>query len=445
MSRRSRRNRFETGRPIRTPEKRNPVAPPVTEQPSENLISRRNFLISGAVLAVLGGAGYCSYKRNSQQPPERNYTVKPIKPVHQFNHEQKEILSEDEFVMGNVKFIISNPEMHSFEDKKDLFRKMQSAYQKLVNYLGEEAMTLPERIDFPVYYDNKMPNKKNGVTWDIKIRGFYADGNPVFRTNPTPDVIKINGDEKILAHEFVHLFAQGTGGTETKAFREGHARMIENQLYGYDKNDEDIRELLSNPKVDGILETGMDYTEIDVFVFKGGGGYDDLVAPVYLKWAKDWGKLVEKDPLFMRKFYSRIAQLKRSGIMVFTKAIYISIAKEVCPQFEEWYKNTKSVKEIGEVDSETVQKALKISKNRILIASFTPKKRGSVNGRLIPPILSMPITGMGKIIYIDNTGKEKIYSLEREHFLFEIIEIPEYVYNSKKIKVMIGDIEIPCS
>lgn len=396
----------------------------------EPAISRHRLLFSAAIAVAMGTTGYYLLKKPD---PTQNDRVTEVKETYRGN----------EIILGNVRLFLNNPDKVSPAEKEVLFRKMRSAYGKLVDYLGEDVMIFPDRRDLPVLYDANAPCDKSGVTWDVKLARVNADGSTILKNPPQLDSLKINASEKVIAHEFVHLFAQSATGGVSLAFAEGHAHAIEKLLYGIDSSDRGYYADAAVPVIGRLLDIGMDFTEIDVVLLKGGGSYDDLNPIVRRRWANAWSILMKEDPSFMKNFYGEIAKLKKQGVIDFPKRKYLEIANRVSPHFAKWYRETKCMKEIGETGSESLREAVKLPDNRLLIVNFQPVPRTSRGGQPVPPILEMPVAGKGRIEYADPGGAVRSYDLSRENYLFEIVTLPDWVYNGSHLKVTVGGIEIP--
>jgi len=345
--------------------------------------------------------------------------------------ETKEV---NEIVLGNVRFYLKNPATISKDKKVELFATLKRAYGKLKGYLGNEAMTYPEPISVPIelkkIVDGRAPI---GMTHLSVENGKYDnDGNVVLDKRQKAVLLSLNSiAEHNVAHEFVHLYAQGTAFW-TEAFWEGHAHAIENTLYPPSKSDDSFYKLLENKGINKLLDYGLDYSQSDRTL--GAGIKSPLLdRMVVTKWELAWRDFIKTEPDFFKKFYKEVAKQKNEGKTSFSKTDLIRIGEMASSKFGKWLSNTECLKSIGESSPRKVFSASIIKDRQLIFAMGFKTHPKKLSGGKYTPAFLEPIA-IGRLQIKTSTGK---YIIPNWDNFVALSKIPREFVNNPSIQIQI--------
>ena len=301
-------------------------------------------------IAAMGAAVALSNPELTDTSPAENNEQSTTEP--DTNQEAvEETIEKTEITLGNVRLYLSERGDLTNKEVNLLFTNLESAYSKLTNYFGEEAMTLGRQIDCPINIKPKKSKQEpNGmVTWKSDYKLDLNTGDVSFTKPSAVHLILRSIKEDIIAHEFVHLFLQ-MPMTLSLTFYEGHAHAIQKIFYGNQVQKGVTAEISSNPKLRKSLNIGLDDNLFDNIIMKAEDQNHNLEEILKRLWEGQWIKYLEDNPDFFKKFYKEIAKRKKEGKHSINKRDLLKLAEKVSPGFTNWFE--KSVPTMKGIEAE---------------------------------------------------------------------------------------------
>lgn len=219
------------------------------------------------------------------------------------------------------------------EERGRLFASMKRAYSKLVSYFGKEAMTFPRSVKIPLRTNRVARDYAEGqVVWTNQL--IWRQGMvPEISSEKPKSLYLPTTEEKTIAHEFVHLYLQNSGVWST-AYYEGLAEAVDEKLYPSASQSLAVDDQIRIPSMAKTMNVQWDVNKTDS-AMKGGLPMP-LMLLVRARWQDDWLKLEERNPGFLKRFFQKMHQAKRSGTIYFSKSRLDQIASQSAKGFAEW-------------------------------------------------------------------------------------------------------------
>ncbi|MDP4008513.1 MAG: hypothetical protein Q8P68_04965 [Candidatus Peregrinibacteria bacterium] len=386
-------------------------------------LSRRTAIVRVGIATVLTAGGGVALLISNEEGPVKSATeVAPIK----------------ELVLGNVRFYFEKGSGFSSYEKEETFNGIRSAYNRYVNYFGEETMRFPREIDCPIEKDPSLT--QNGfVPWKV-IGSPTLSGDMVAEETPILERLVLNDhSEGVIIHEFTHIFLQPEGA-QSKSFHEGHAYVIQRLLGYVTSQDENIALLKENPKLSALFDLGLDYSFVDEG-YNGGILDVDLQILTQCKFTVEWERLLAMDPDFIKNYYRFISEKRTNGTIGFTKTEMIEIARQASPYFDEWERSTFAVKELG-AKSKQVASAVVIPGKGLIILNFHTKPRIIDGDKMWPPNIAY-IPGEIVVKITPKNGNIISHTITSPGLHINKISFPDETLKGAEIVVTIGGYEVP--
>ena len=393
-------------------------------------LSRRAILLRGGAAVLAGGVALTMYSEDEE--------VQSLDDNRPLSGPSVETTVSKEVVLGNIRFHFEAGSGFSPTEKQGALDNIRAAYKKYVDYFGEEVMQFPRRINCTITKDPSLI--QNGfVQWKV-VGSPATSGDMVNVQTPILERFVLNDhSESVVAHEFMHLFLQPEGA-QSKSFHEGHAYVTQ-QLLGYSTSqDENFALFKENPKFSKLFDLGLDHS----FVDEGyGGGITDieLLILTQSKFAVEWGRLLEMDPEFIKNYYRLIAEKRTSGVIGFTKADMIEVARQASPYFDEWEGSTHAIKDLGS-DGRRIGNAVVIPGKGLIIVNFETKPRIVQGDKMTPPSIAY-VPGEIVIRITQKNGEVITRTFESPGFHINKFSFSDKVLEGADIKVTIGGYDMP--
>jgi hypothetical protein len=295
------------------------------------------------------------------------------------------------------------------EDEVRQFRVLaEKVFARLTTELGSEIMNQLEPLFVPV------------LKGDIKeIRGrvglqtltFVYDENiePQVDLNVEPtgglNLTLSELSEGNIAHEFMHLFAQGSyfgsdGFSEGMIY--GYIHMLYPDYYpnaaGMYFNE------VKSPCIAALMDKGVDTHFFDVQ--RGGGVQDPTLDKIRdSHWGIVWSEYLKAHPRFIKAFFEKIKTEREKGTLYFSKEELIKIAISADPEFMLWMESEgSSNNDISKEERNIFFTRTAPDEYYVVNAHFFPGSKG--DGEIIPSVISHGFTSTKPVnIKIDQGGK----------------------------------------
>lgn len=391
-------------------------------------------------LALIGNLG-----KPTKDRPENNTTEATTHPTAV--ETTNETVEKTEVTLGNVHFRLREQSNLTNAEVNTLFRNIEAAYQKLTDYFGKDVMTQQKPIDCPIIVHPK--NSKYQANGNVNWLGVNYTLNPRTKelqfTPPTNVTLTLRSvAEDVIAHEFVHLFIQANINL-SETFFEGHAHALQKHLYGEAVKYGQASVIADNKEVRQELNIGLDDNMFDRNTFEAGVQNNELKLVLKLIWQSKWQEYLREDSDYFKKFYTKIAELKKSGTFKLSKQELMQISEQVSPGFLKWMKN--NAPSMQDIDKESNQRKLKaiVLPNQktiylINIQSGSKQVEKYTAGKL-QPLYTGPI-----LLHLrdKNNNQERAIQIPQEAKTFLIIDINGGIPPHLKIeKITIGGREVP--
>lgn len=292
-------------------------------------IRRREVLIGGGAILAALSIGIRLYTRNKAESTINDTeSEEKIKRIH----------------LGKFTFQVHKNAMNQ-EDSETLFENIRIGYQKLVDYFGEEVLmaNYPQIINVQLGSSN---DDSLGSTSD-EITIYKIDEDTFDVKLPTVKNFSIDdvNNQKTITHELFHMGIQWNMPEHGLAFTEGHAELVEEELFG--ENEDQPRFIEKAPELLTLLgQNGWDITRMDYYTLTSKATEENyeskslntLIGVLRYKWKEDWKKVLKKDPDFLKKFYKKVAKIKSEKDLssIFHYDSLLDISQSVFPGFREW-------------------------------------------------------------------------------------------------------------
>jgi len=393
------------------------------------------------VLALISNIGEPA-KKNRQENNTTEATTHPTATAT-----TNETVEKVEVTLGNVHFHLQEQGNLSSEEINMLFRNIEAAYQKLTDYFGKDVMTKQQPTDCPiiVHPKNSEFQAHGSVDWHgVNYTLTQKTGELQF-TPPTRVSLTLRSmAEDVIAHEFVHLFIQANINL-SEAFFEGHAHAIQKHLYGEAVQYGQANIIADDKKVQQELNIGLDDNMFDRNIFKAGVQNNELNLVMKLIWQRKWQDYLREDPEYFKKFYTKIAELKKSGTFVLSKQELMQISDQVSPGFQKWMKN--NAPSMQDIDKEGNQKKIKAvvlpDQKTIYLINIQSGSRqvGSYSAGILQPFNTGPV-----LLHLRDkkSNQDRAIQIPQEAKTFLIIDISGGIPPHLEIeKITIGGREVP--
>lgn len=428
-------------RPASGPRQRQqPKAAPNKQKVTVNrtrLATRLAFLGTfGLGLGIAGGIYVSGELNELKSGPSLSTPVTPKSP---------EML--DGLILGNVRFVLQNPEAISDSQKQALFEMMNSAYSRLVNEFGDELMQWDEPLDLPIIIDRSFSKNKKGELNMGKIdvvTNNLGEPIPTQPNKPTSLNLRQEVPESTLAHEFVHLYLQASVML-SDAFKEGHAYAITNKLYN---NREVTDPIFSTPEIEDLLNFPVDFMG-----HAGQPGFRPnkaLYSLYRVKWRNDWLKVNQNDPDFFKNFYAQLARMRQAGKHYFTRGELIKMAEKTSPAFSQTLESgsIESLRRIGETGSITKVGCYRTHNPNLIILSnmkTVPTVKNQMTGGIQHGFFRQAVPGKSQSLSVTLNGNPipnlNIRVMGDAMFMF--FPVPPGLVDEPNLKITLGGTPIP--
>jgi len=311
-----------------------------------------------------------------------------------------------DIVLGNIGFKFD--ESLGRRDRARFKRLARRAYVKLSDDFGEAVMTRPEFLLVPVSTGDIAEARGRVQLQTIDL--ICTEDNEFVHN---PDVAP-SGEIKMtisefkeanIAHEFMHLFAQGAFfGSD--AFTEGMVYGYIHSKYPdyYPQAKGLFFQEAQHPALVRLLDTGVDTNFIDKQ--RGGGALDsDLDKLRHSRWGIVWAEFIRSHPEFLKLFSQGVMEERNAGKLYFPKRELIDIATAAESSFPAWLSGPGR----SNIDIASERRDIFVARTsrdtfRVVNTGFIPGSQKS--GKIIPATITTGYTSREPVVIKFKSGMQ---------------------------------------